>query len=91
MTTTKRAYRLPGKACPRCDSTGPFLLDPTAHFTVAADGTLEFPADEWGLDIDCDCPACGFAARLEDFCDWVEDTEAEREALFRDLLKSRGR
>jgi hypothetical protein len=80
MTTTKQTNQLPGKVCPRCKSTGPFLLDPSDNFTVAADGHLEFPSGEWGLEMDCDCPACGFAARLEDFCEWVEVTSPEREA-----------
>ena len=74
MVTTKQAYQLLGKVCPHCGSTGPFLLDPSDDFTVTADGTLEFLPDEWGLDIDCDCPGCGFAARLGDFCEWVEST-----------------
>jgi hypothetical protein len=87
MTTTRRAYQLPGKICPRCRSTGPFLLDPAAKFTVAADGHLEFPPGEWGLDMDCDCPACGFAGTLEDFCQWVEVTGDERAAILRDFLR----
>jgi hypothetical protein len=78
MTTTKQPYQLLGKVCPRCESTGPFLLDPSDKFTVTADGTLEFPSDEWGLDIDCECPTCGFATRLEEFCEWVEVTGSER-------------
>ena len=91
MTTTKRTYQLPGKFCPICHSTDPFLLDPSHRFSVAADGHLEFPPGEWGLDIDCDCPACGFAARLEDFCEWVAVTGEERMAILRAFRKSRGR
>ncbi len=90
MTTTKRTYQLSGKVCPRCNSTGPLLLDPSDDFSVAGDGSLEFPPGEWGLDIDCDCPACGFAARLEDFCEWVEVTGEKRATVVRDFLKSRG-
>jgi hypothetical protein len=91
MTAPKQIFQLAGKACPRCESTGPFLLDPSAPFTVADDGHLEFPPGEWGLDIDCDCPACGFAARLEDFCEWVEVTGEERMAAVRGFRESRGR
>jgi hypothetical protein len=90
MTTNKERYQLAGKRCPECESTGPFLLDPSANFTVAADGHLEFPPEEWGLDIDCDCPACGFAGTLEDFCEWVEVTGEERTATLRAFLKSWG-
>jgi hypothetical protein len=90
MTATKRTYQLSGKVCPRCNSMGPLLLDPSDDFSVAGDGSLEFPPGEWGLDIDCDCPACGFAARLEDFCEWVEVTGEKRATVVRDFLKSRG-
>src|SRR2546423_1706617 len=89
MTATKRTYQLSGKVCPRCNSTGPFLLDPSDNFTVDAEGRIEFPRGEWGLDIDCDCPACEFGGRLEDFCEWVEVTGEERATVVRDLLKSR--
>jgi hypothetical protein len=88
MTTTRRAYQLAGKVCPRCESKGPFLLDPSENFTLGDDGLLEFPGDEWGLDIDCDCPACGFAARLEDFCEWVEVTGDERKAAIDGFTES---
>ena len=27
MTITKQSYQLPGKVCPFCDGTGPFLLE----------------------------------------------------------------
>src|SRR5436309_788034 len=77
MTATKQSYQLPGKLCPLCESTGPLLLDPSDNFTVEADGHLEFPPGEWGLDIDCECAVCGFAARLEDFIIWVEVTGEE--------------
>ena len=88
MTTKRQAYQLPGKVCSNCKSTGPFLLDPSDKFTIAANGHLEFPPDEWGLDIACDCPTCGFAARLEDFCVWVNVTGEEREATIRAFLES---
>jgi hypothetical protein len=91
MTTTKRTYQLPGKLCPICHSTGPFLLDPSDRFTVAADGHLEFPAGVWGLDYDCGCAACGFAGVLEDFIEWVEVTSEERTAFLGEFLKSWGR
>jgi hypothetical protein len=42
MTTNKERYQLAGKRCPECQSTGPFLLDPSENFTVADDGHLEF-------------------------------------------------
>ena len=88
MTTTKQTYQLAGKRCPECESTSPFLLDPFDNFTLGGDGEIRFPPREWGLDIDCDCPACGFAGRLGDFCEWVEVTGEEREAIVRDFLKS---
>ncbi|RUL88018.1 acylphosphatase [Tautonia sociabilis] len=88
--STKQTYRLAGKLCPRCHSAGPFLLDPSDDFIVVADGSLEFPPGEWGLDIDCDCAACGFAGRLEDFCEWVEVTGEERATVLRVFLESRG-
>jgi hypothetical protein len=71
---TKQPYQLAGTTCSRCQSEGPFLLDPADDFSVRDDGTLEFPEGVWGLDIDCDCPACGFRGRLEDFFVWVEVT-----------------
>ena len=86
----KQAYQLPGMFCPNCKSTGPFLLDPSDEFTIAADGRLEFPEDVWGLDYSCDCPACGFAGEFGDFIEWVEVTCKEREAILRDFLKSWG-
>lgn len=91
MKHNKERYQLAGKRCPECQSTGPFLLDSSENFTVTDEGYLEFPPKEWGLDIDCDCPACGFAGRLEDFCEWVEVTGEERVAMLRDFLKSWGR
>ncbi len=72
-------YHLDGKRCPRCNNAGPFLLEVTGKVTVRQDGTLDIADGEWGLDIDCDCPKCGFAARLEDFCEWVELTGQKRE------------
>jgi hypothetical protein len=91
MTTSKRAYQLAERKCPWCGSTGPFLLDPSDDFTVSDDGQITFPPGEWGLDIDCDCPACGFAARLGDFCEWVEVTGEERMKAVRRSRESRGR
>jgi hypothetical protein len=72
-------YHLDGKRCPRCNNVGPFLLEVTETVTVRQDGTLDIVDDAWGLDIDCACPKCGFAGRLEAFCEWVEVTGQERE------------
>jgi hypothetical protein len=71
----KQSYQLPGRRCSWCESTGPFLLDPSEDFSIDQDGEIRFPSGEWGLDIDCDCAACGFAGRLGDFCEWVAVTE----------------
>ena len=90
MATLKRSYQLPGKSCPNCNSTGPFLLDPSDEFTIAADGHLEFPPDVWGLDYACDCAACGFTGVLEDFIEWVAVTGERRTALLKLFLKSWG-
>ena len=90
MIMQKQAYNVAAKRCPQCESDGPFLLDPSDNFKLGDDGLLEFPPDEWGLDIDCDCPSCGFAGRLEDFCEWIEVTGEERMAILRDFLKSWG-
>jgi hypothetical protein len=87
----KQAYQLPKKFCPNCNSTGPFLLDPSDEFTIVADGHLEFPPDVWGLDYSCDCAACGFAGELGDFIEWVEVTGKRRAALLREFLKQWGR
>ena len=73
MATT-RCYKIVGTRCERCGSEGPLLLDPEDGFVVEGDGTIHFPEGEWGLDIDCQCPACGFDARLGDFYEWVEVT-----------------
>jgi hypothetical protein len=89
-TVRKKYYDLPRTTCPRCSSTGPFLLDPSANFDITPDGRLEFPPGEWGLDIECDCPACGLAARLEDFCEWFEVTGEERATALREFLKTVG-
>ena len=86
MTTTKQSYQLAGKRCPKCVSTGPFLLDPSDDFTIV-DDDIRFPLGEWGLDIDCDCPACGFAGRLGDFCEWLELTGEERWEALENLRK----
>lgn len=86
----RQLYRLQGKVCPQCESTGPFLLDPAQNFTVCDDGSLEFPPGEWGLDIDCDCPARGFAAILEDFCVWVELTGDELAEFVEDFRRRFG-
>jgi hypothetical protein len=91
MTTNKRTYRLAGTRCAVCESTGPFLLDPFDDFTVSDDGQITFPPEEWGLDLDCDCPACGFAARLGDFYKWVEVTGEERMEAVRRSRITRGR
>jgi hypothetical protein len=71
----RRPYTITGTRCERCGSEGPFLLDPGEGFVVEPGGTICFPEGEWGLDIDCECPACGFSARLGDFYEWVEVTE----------------
>jgi hypothetical protein len=73
-----RCYQIEGTRCERCESEGPFLLDPDEEFAVEEDGTIHFPPGEWGLDIDCQCPACGFSARLGDFYEWVEVTGKDR-------------
>jgi hypothetical protein len=85
---TKQLFNLIGKSCPGCKGTGPFLLDPADEFTVLDDGSLELPPGAWGLDIECDCPACGFGGRLEDFCGWVEVTGDERTAILEGFLRS---
>ena len=90
MTTTKQTYQLQEKQCPQCGSTGPFLLDPSDNFTVSDDGQIAVPPGEWSLDLDCDCPSCGFGGYLEDFCERVEVTGEERLAILRDFLKSWG-
>jgi len=68
----QRPYQLNDATCPRCKSTGPFLLDSEDDFEYR-DGDLAFPPGEWGID--CDCPACDFGGRFEDFLEWVEATE----------------
>lgn len=70
----KTLYQLSEYSCLNCNSKGPLLLDPSDPFTVQADGTVTFPEGEWGLDIECKCPACGFGGRLGDFCEWVDVT-----------------
>ena len=73
-------YKINGTRCERCGSEGPFLLDPEDNFTYdATTREISFPDGEWGLDISCDCPGCGFGARLGDFYEWVEVTGEERE------------
>jgi hypothetical protein len=91
MTDSRRAYQLAGTRCPECGCTGSFLLDRSDSFTVSGDGEITFPPGEWGLDIDCDCPACGFAARLGDFYEWVEVTGEERMEAVRASRKAWGR
>lgn len=68
----RRPYEINGTRCERCGSEGPFLLNPEDEFTVDEAGEIRFPEGAWGLDIDCDCPGCGFSARLGDFYEWVQ-------------------
>jgi hypothetical protein len=89
--TDKQSYEIPGKHCPECESPGPFLLDPFDKFTVAETGEVRFPPEDWGLDIDCDCPACGLRGRLEDFIEWVEVKDEERPDFTGVFLRCPGR
>ena len=75
----KQAYMITGTRCERCGSEGPFLLDPEDDFAFREDGTIYFPEDQWGLNIDCKCPACGFFGDLGCFYEWVEVRGEERE------------
>src|SRR5262249_42086273 len=84
----KHNYNLAERFCPDCMSTGPFLLDPEDEFTVLNDGSIEFPPGAWGLDIECDCAACGFGGRVEDFCEWVRVTGDEHPAIIRGFFRS---
>jgi len=85
---TKQAYQLDGKLCPNCQSSGPLLLNPSDDFSVNEDGSLKFPDGVWGLDIGCECSCCGFSARMEDFCIWVEVTGERRAQIVASLSKS---
>ena len=71
-------YKINGTRCDRCGNEGPVVLDPDAEFVVKQGGTIDFPEGEWGLDIGCGCPACGFSARLGDFYEWVEVSRRDR-------------
>jgi Zn ribbon nucleic-acid-binding protein len=86
MTTTKQSYQLAGRRCPRCESTGPLLLDPSDNFTIV-DEEIRFPPGAWGLDIDCECPACGFAGELGNFVEWSEVTGEERKEMLENLRR----
>src|SRR5438445_10475446 len=81
MTIKKQSYQLPGKVCPYCDGTGPFLLESFDDFTVANDEVPQFPPAHWGVDLYCECAACGFIKRLELFYTWVDLTLEERMAI----------
>jgi hypothetical protein len=78
-------YNITGARCGRCKSEGPFLLDPDDTFAVREDGTIDFPEGDWGLDLGCKCPRCGFAGELGDFSEWVEVVGEEREELVKDF------
>jgi hypothetical protein len=78
-------YNITGTRCVRCNSEGPFLLDPDDKFAFREDRTICFPPGDWGLDIGCECPACGFAGELGDFYEWVEVVGEEYEELVKDF------
>lgn len=80
MATTQ-LHRIAGTRCERCGCNEKVLLDPDDRFTVTEDGQITFPPGDWGLDIDCECPACGFAADLGTFYEWVEVTDEHRELM----------
>ncbi len=81
MTIKQQSYQLPGKVCPFCDGTGPFLLESFDDFTVANDEVPQFPPAHWGVDLYCECAACGFIKPLELFYTWVDLTLEERMAI----------
>jgi hypothetical protein len=86
----KQPYHLKDYTCPKCQSKGPFLLDTDDAFTYCDDGTLRFPEGAWGLEIGCDCSACGFVGDLESFVEWVEVIGEEREACIREIRRLHG-
>ena len=66
-------HKIAGTRCERRGGDGPFRLDAEEEeFVVEECGRIRFPDGVWGIDMACEFPACGFAARLGDFYEWVQ-------------------
>src|SRR5262245_12723292 len=88
----QQPYNITGTRCVRCNSEGPFLLDPDDKFAFREDRTIYFTPGYCGLDISCECSACGFAGELGDFYEWVDVVGEEHDECvkdFRERFKTR--
>lgn len=58
---------LSGMQCPKCGSLEPFHILGIAVFLVYDEGSSEFTGLDWENGAHCECVACKYAGKVEDF------------------------
>jgi hypothetical protein len=74
------------KICPQCKSEGPFWIRGTTDRLLDRDENVLHEVFEWGPQSVCECDACHYAAKVEDFIERIERTKEEWAEAIRVVL-----
>ncbi|MDD3575456.1 MAG: hypothetical protein PHT38_01060 [Halothiobacillus sp.] len=77
---------LENMACPKCGSTGPYMISCECVAEVDDNGIIETRGSEWTSDSSCTCKKCGHDAKVRDFYIYDEETEDEDPSLKKNRL-----